>query len=413
MQGLHIAFVSPIPFIPGRGGVERVTVLLTQELMRRGHKVFYIHAMDADEDPDGSPATEVVRFPEKLYTKAPLTPANRAFYEDYLKSRRIDVIINPWGLYRRSVAMLRMPKNAQGRPVTISVLHNRPILNYDHLFGELMQVPKTGLTKAYKMLTRFLLYPWLKVRYRLNRRRELNMVACASDALCLLSPRSYGDFRRLGLDPVQQLPVRSIANPCSFTPAGMPAKKKQLLHVGRLETCQKASGRLIPIWKKLCMRFPDWEMVIVGDGPARAGMERAARGLPRIRFEGRRDPRPYYRDAALFCLPSTYEGMPMVLIETMVYGTVPVAFNSFPVLEDMVTHGQEGLLVPPFDLSAYAESLATLMSNEERRRTMAEACLKRAQQYSLPHIADQWEALFAELLEKPRKMGESLRSEVP
>ncbi len=398
MQGLHIAFVSPIPFIPSRGGVERVTVLLTQELRRRGHRVFYIHAMDADEDPDGSPACEVVRFPEKLYTKAPLTPANKAFYEDYLQSRRIDVVINPWGLYRRSASLLRMPRNAQGRPVTISVLHNRPILNYDNLFRELMQVRQKGVFKAYKRLTRFLLYPWLKLRYRLNRRRELDIVARASDALCLLAPRSYGDFRRLGLDPAQERPVRAIANPCSFESAGMPAKKKQLLYVGRLETCQKSSERLIPIWKKLCMCFPDWEMVIVGEGPAQAAMERAARRLPRIRFVGRQDPRPYYRDASLFCLPSTYEGMPMVLIESMVFGTVPVAFNSFPVLEDMVTHEQEGLLVPPFDLTAFAEALATLMSHEEERQRMAFACLKRAEQYRLPHIANQWEALFAELL---------------
>ncbi|WP_373834729.1 glycosyltransferase, partial [Bacteroides heparinolyticus] len=58
-------------------------------------------------------------------------------------------------------------------------------------------------------------------------------------------------------------------------------KKKQLLYVGRIEWYQKRVERLIDIWKRVYRKFPDWELVIVGDGPVREDLERKALQMER------------------------------------------------------------------------------------------------------------------------------------
>ena len=80
----------------------------------------------------------------------------------------------------------------------------------------------------------------------------------------------------------------------------------------------------------LSRRSPTWpgegvdvRLTIVGDGPKRADLERLAAELgvaDRIVFAGAvgQDPiREHYRRAAVFCLPSFAEGVPVVLMEAM------------------------------------------------------------------------------------------------
>ena len=126
-------------------------------------------------------------------------------------------------------------------------------------------------------------------------------------------------------------------------------KKKQILYVGRIEWRQKRVGRLIDIWKRIYKKFPDWELVIVGDGPIRQdiGTESLKDGSGLFSPVGK-TLRPFYRDASILCLTSDFEGWGMVLTEAMTFGAVPVAFNSYAAITDIIDDGKNGLLVPPF-----------------------------------------------------------------
>lgn len=96
-------------------------------------------------------------------------------------------------------------------------------------------------------------------------------------------------------------------------------------------------------------------------------------------------------------MTSNYEGFGMVLTEAMAFGCVPLAFDSFPSLRDIVDEGRDGFIIPPFDIDTYAEQCAFLMENENIRSVMAAAAGKKSGKFQIEGIVDRWEALFSEL----------------
>lgn len=88
----------------------------------------------------------------------------------------------------------------------------------------------------------------------------------------------------------------------------------------------------------------------------------------------------------------------MVLLEAAAYACVPVAFDSYAAVRDIVADGENGVLVPAFDCEAYVEMLARLMSDAAARERLALAARSRVSDFSASKIAARWEALFTEIL---------------
>ena len=156
------------------------------------------------------------------------------------------------------------------------------------------------------------------------------------------------------------------------------------------------------IWKKIYKDFPDWRLSIVGDGPDRKMLEGYCekRGLCRIHFYGYTDPKPFYERASILCMTSEYEGFPMVLTEAMQFGCIPIAYDSFDAVKDIIKDGNSGILVPPFSMKEYTNQLACLMSDEEKLKRMSEYCMQDVTRFSIDSIVDQWEHLFETLKEE-------------
>ncbi len=385
----NILFIFPLPLIPERGGIERVSDLLAKELRQRGHNIFYLHRPAKAGKPSGyagyEPPASVHYLPQRKLSSA----ENRAFYHTFIREHNIHFIINQMGLSSNYCPFTNVPKNAEGFPQSISVLHNPPLLHYDYM-AQMCGNPRSLLGRLGLALRRW--------RYKRNRVRELRAVARSSDCLCLLSPAFFAQLRDLQVLQGTTCQMVSISNPCAFTPvASLPPKNKQILYVGRLEPNQKAPQRLVPIWQKLCHQFPDWELTILGDGPYRKKLEEHMAGLPRVHIEGYRPPETYFRNAALACLTSTYEGFGLVLLEAMCHGTVPVAYNTFPVLGELLAGHTDQLAATPFDADDFAAKLAALMADDAKRTKLANAFIAKSAEYTVPAIADRWEALFAKL----------------
>ncbi|MCD8184688.1 MAG: glycosyltransferase [Bacteroides sp.] len=132
----------------------------------------------------------------------------------------------------------------------------------------------------------------------------------------------------------------------------------------------------------------------MGDGPTRKELEAKFAAIDRVSFVGYQNPEPFYRDASVICLTSDFEGWGMVLTETMMFGTVPVVFNSYAAVTDIIEDGETELLVPPFSCSKYVNALRTLMENEELRGHMSTSCRESVHRFDIQNIADQWEDLF-------------------
>jgi phosphatidylinositol alpha-mannosyltransferase len=97
----------------------------------------------------------------------------------------------------------------------------------------------------------------------------------------------------------------------------------------------------------------------------------------------------YYRTADIFCAPNTgNESFGLILLEAMAAGT-PVVASGIEGFAYVVTHGVEGLLVPPRDSAALAEALLQLLNDPDRRQEMGRAAQAKAEKFSWEKISPQ------------------------
>jgi glycosyltransferase involved in cell wall biosynthesis len=124
-----------------------------------------------------------------------------------------------------------------------------------------------------------------------------------------------------------------------------------------------------------------------------------ARGLTGIvRLCGfQRNPWKYIARADVFVLTSHYEGFGNVLAEAMACGVPVVATSSTGPLE-IVRNEIDGLIVGEHTPSAVAGALELVLTNHQRRASMAAAAREGARRFALPSIAGQYDSWFAELV---------------
>lgn len=164
--------------------------------------------------------------------------------------------------------------------------------------------------------------------------------------------------------------------------------------MGRLDPA-KGFDLLLRAFARLHARFPDWQLAILGEGPQHTALVAQAEALgldQRVVFLGaRRDPFPILAQADLFVLSSRVEGFGNVLAEAMACGLPVVSFDCPSGPAEIIAHGDSGLLVPPEDVPALAEAMATLMGSEAERARLARATVEASQRFRLDAVLDAWE----------------------
>lgn len=144
-----------------------------------------------------------------------------------------------------------------------------------------------------------------------------------------------------------------------------------LLTVARL-TAWKGIDHLL----RALARVPGVRLLVAGDGPEEARLRALAIQLgltERVQFLGRVDRSAlavYFRAVDYTVLYSGYEGLPHVLLESLLSGTPVIASNKGGNPE-VVRHGENGLLVPYADLDALIATLRAAFSDETRIRLAA------------------------------------------
>ncbi len=122
---------------------------------------------------------------------------------------------------------------------------------------------------------------------------------------------------------------------------------------------EKNLGALVEAFAR-CRQRARAELVLVGDGPQRESLERAAQECgvgDRVRFAGHLgDPAPTYRSFDVFAMSSRTEQMPLVVLEAMACG-LPVVATDVGDIRHMVAEANRDLLVPDGDRAALAAAL--------------------------------------------------------
>lgn len=370
------------------GGIEVVTAILASCFARHGHNVV-IATFEAPE------ALTVARTDDsvKIYTLGDYKciKQNIVALRKILIEHQVQVVINQWGLPLVSCRVLNKAKKGLNVK-TIAVYHNQVDTN-----ARIKNV-EIALDGCANPLKRSLL-KLKKNAFKFVTSRSMGYVYHHTDIYLVLSPSYIPLFSKFtGIKHPDHLMVQT--NPVTLDSSdfsySIDKKEKEIIYMGRIDYNQKRVYRVIDTWSKLEAQFPDWRLTIVGDGVERENVEQqvADYGLQHVKFEGFQQPKPYYERASILLLTSEYEGFPLVLAESMEFGVIPVVYNSYSAVGDIIDDGKNGLVIPYHKDGYRADEAATMLSNlmndVKMRETMALAAIEKSKEYSVERIYEQW-----------------------
>ncbi|MEL7250860.1 MAG: glycosyltransferase [Bacteroidota bacterium] len=176
----------------------------------------------------------------------------------------------------------------------------------------------------------------------------------------------------------------------------VPTKEKRLLWLSRVDYRQKHAEYIIPLWKKLKDRLPDWEFDVVGNGGALPDLKQQAQEeqIERIHFYGKQKPDSYYSRAPIYIMTSSFEGFPNTLIEAQSFGAVPIVFDSYPMVREIV-NSENGVLVETHKLDQMADEIVRLADDSGRNQNMMTSALENARRFTIDQVGQKWIDLFA------------------
>lgn len=377
---MNILFVTR--FYPDSriGGIERVTGLLAKFFYEHGSQVYCLHFEKSDFDGSLGNVIHACHLKD-LYDKI--------WIKEFLIKNNINVVINQSHFFYS--------------PFLSSVVHEigAKLITCCHSSTSMKTISKGDAIKQSHGVKRILLtftYPLFKfVSERKLKRKHLRSFE-NSDKTVLLSKSIKEEYaHKLGIE-YDDSRLEYISNPLSFdsiiSDEELANKDNIVLVVARLYEPQKRLSLLFNIWKQV--QRVDWKLVIVGDGEDRDMYENMVRehDLKNVSFEGVQQPQPYYRKAKIFAMTSSWEGLPMTIIESFQMGVVPVVIDSFPAAKDMIKNRKNGCLVANDNLTAFAKELHELMIADDKLQALALGAIASSTQYEIAEIGAEWMKIF-------------------
>jgi len=339
-------------------GAERMTAVIANALAGRGYRVFVLSLWDRASE---FPLHEGVE--------------HHALFEERPSFKR---------MYFSTVLGIRRFVREQGIDVLIEVDTMLTLFTLPATFG--MKVRRIA---------------WEHCHFdedlgRKARRAARWLAARTGSAVVVLTDR---DRQRWLTALGQDCRVETIGNPLPFAFPGEPAPRhnRVVLAVGRLVHA-KGFDVLLDAWARVTSAHPDWRLVIVGDGEERAALEAQVRGLALghcVDLPGASSEiANYYRDAAIFCLSSRYEGFGLVLTEAMAFGLPVVSTDCETGPKALIRDGVNGLQVPTGDAQALGAALSQLIQNERLCETLCAQARKDASLQDIDAICLLWQRLL-------------------
>ena len=176
----------------------------------------------------------------------------------------------------------------------------------------------------------------------------------------------------------------------------------KLLFVGRLHP-RKGFAIAVEAFAALAASRQDLRLVVAGEGTEASARDRTPASVrDRITMLGtvpNDELPPIHAACDLFVAPNTGgESFGVILLEAMAAG-VPVIASDIPGFDEVVTPGEDGLLVPPGDAGALAAALERLLDDPAAAGRLAGAGRLRAAAADWPAVMDRLEAVYAEARE--------------
>lgn len=182
--------------------------------------------------------------------------------------------------------------------------------------------------------------------------------------------------------------------------------KQEIVTVGRISK-QKNHMLLVSAFADICEKYPNYLLKIYGDTNDEPDVYESlkkyiqSQGMQdRILFMGCSNSiRQEIENAALFVLPSDYEGMPNALIEAMVLG-LPCIATDCPCGGSamLIENSKSGLLVPVGDKNALRDAMDYMLQNKERAEEMGQEARKVIDKVHPDKICEEWTDFIRKIL---------------
>lgn len=394
---MNILFVTDNEISPIQGGTERITHTLAIELIKRGHTCYSLYLYPIRQDfPKSEFSGKLQIDTHNFFTDIPV------FFSQYHITH---IIVNLVQYKSKKTLCEVLYKTAHSKGIkVIACYHAMPGedfigANLQNAFYKLLHHYEAK--QAIKEIALKLL-PSIIWRQRAKKKYRLMPENC--DKFILLSPHFYAPYANFA-----QVPV---ANNWDFMPNALSfdeylpieklkQKKKEVLIIARLDETSKRLSMALKIWHEIekDKELSDWQLNIVGGGKD-AGYYKSLcqkMKLSRCHLLGRQpEILTYYESASIFMMTSAYEGFGITLTEAQQMGVVPIAFNSYESLQDIITHKESGVIVPNNDIKSYIKELSELMKNDSYRIRLAQNGLESCKQFSKEKITERWIRLLEE-----------------
>ena len=352
------------------GGAERVLVLLAKGLQAIGHHVSVVTVFGKGDDfytlPDG---VDRVALDVGKTTHGPVEKMSKS-------AQRISAIRRALRQIRPQVVLSFMPET-NVLVLLASVRLGVPVIVTEHADPR-----KKRMKRVWKWLRR-LAYRWAS--------RVVSVSAGLDDYFAWLPEAKRGVIPNpINLAEINSQAGEAMGLPWAHTVAAM----------GRLEP-EKGFDLLIRAFGRLAGEFPDWGLVILGEGTRRGELESLVVELDlseRVQLPGVLDnPFPTLKQADLFVLSSRSEGFGNVLVEAMACGLPVLATECWSRAPGIVRHGVDGILVAAEDVDALAAAMRDLMADEQRRQKLGAEAVESSNRFDLDEVAQTWDQLLKDL----------------
>ena len=330
-----------------------------------------------------------------------LANENVDYFNTFIKEHEIDIILHQHSENREFTELcIRVSQNENIKLVTIlhfAITHKNDIAKKAMFIKHKLGTSPIAWIKD----AIFFLKYHLCIKYRNTREDRFlyrNLIENSS-RLVLLSPTFIPILsKQLKLTNSELKKITAISNPIEIQEYEITEKKKRVLWCGRVEYGVKRVDRMLEIWKTIAPRHSDWELCILGSGNIDYFRKLAEHHkIPNVHFTGFCNPYDFYKDSSILCMTSSTEGWGMVLVEAQMFGCVPIAYNSYSSLGEIITDGVNGYKIPAFNKQKFTERLEWLMGNDNERLQIAQECQKSTAKFNIDIIAKKWMELFKEL----------------
>lgn len=397
---MNVLFITNKNVNPVIGGIERITFVLAEAFSKlHGHRCFSAFTQRLDDS-------------KTPFEKELLLAAGREteMLHTFIEKNNISVVIAQGAdaAVNAIVGQIHDAVHAVPDCKMLFVFHNMPGFEYTRMSMDVLLyriLHGQDVTYNLKYLAFQSLQPLLRPLQKKQMHRKYRPAYDAADRLVLLTDGFIPDYARCAGVRVDNK-FCAISNALTFSdrfPMDQydSEKRNEVLWVGRFDDKHKRLSEALYIWKLIedGNHFPDWRLRIVGYGPDESYYLRLVQklGLRNVSFEGKTESRPYYRSASLYMMTSAFEGFGLVITEALQSAAVPLAYDTFASLHDIIEDGNNGYIIHDGDRSAYADRMQALISDNVARKRMAENGMALIDKFSVEHITQQWNQLFESL----------------